>query len=89
MARIRFTQNLTRFIETSEIVAAGRTVAGVFQDACAQRPVLRDWVLDDQGGLRPHMSLFVDGTQIRDRRQLSDPVADDSVIDIIQALSGG
>lgn len=89
MAHIRFTQNLARFIDISEIEADGRTVAEVFQHACAQRPVLREWVLDDQGAVRPHMTLFVDGNQIRDRRQLSDPVTADSLVDIIQALSGG
>jgi molybdopterin synthase sulfur carrier subunit len=89
MTRLRFTPNLARFIDTSEFEASGSTAAEVMHNACQQRPVLREWVLDDQGGLRPHMSLFIDGVQIRDRLTLADPVSPDSVIDIIQALSGG
>ena len=46
-------------------------------------------MLDDQGHLRQHMAAFVDGRQVRDRDTLSDRIAADAVVDIVQALSGG
>jgi sulfur-carrier protein len=46
-------------------------------------------VLDDQSGLRKHMTIFVDGQMIRDRAKLSDLVAETSTIYVLQALSGG
>jgi hypothetical protein len=49
----------------------------------------RGYVLDDQGSLRRHMAIFIDGNQIEDRDTLSDPVPAGAVVDIIQALSGG
>jgi hypothetical protein len=49
----------------------------------------RGYVLDDQGRLRQHMAIFIDGSQIRDRDDLSDPVTPDAVLDLVQALSGG
>ncbi len=49
----------------------------------------RGYVLDDQGALRKHMAIFIDGRQIRDRTALTDPVDADAVIDLIQSLSGG
>ena len=49
----------------------------------------RGYVLDDQGRLREHMSIFIDGEQLRDRVHLTDPVPADGVLDVIQALSGG
>jgi hypothetical protein len=49
----------------------------------------RGYVLDDQGRLRQHMTAFIDGRQIRDRKHLSDAVPADGVVDVIQALSGG
>jgi hypothetical protein len=49
----------------------------------------RGYVLDDQGALRKHMAIFIDGRQVRDRVALSDPVDADAVIDLIQSLSGG
>ncbi len=50
---------------------------------------VRAYVLDDAGGLRKHMTIFVDGQVIRDRPGLSDPVEQDAKVDVMQALSGG
>ena len=55
----------------------------------AHNPRLRGYVLDDQGALRRHMIVFVDGQQIDDRDHLSDPVRATSEIYVMQALSGG
>ena len=46
-------------------------------------------MLDEQGKVRQHMVIFVDGEMVRDRDALSDRVEPKSVIDVIQALSGG
>jgi len=46
-------------------------------------------VLDDMGRIRQHMVVFIDGDLVRDRDGLSDGLKPDSVIDVIQALSGG
>jgi molybdopterin synthase sulfur carrier subunit len=46
-------------------------------------------VLDEQNALRKHMNVFVDGEQIRDREQLSDPVPPGADLYVFQALSGG
>jgi hypothetical protein len=49
----------------------------------------RGYVLDEQGKIRQHMVVFIDGEMVRDRDKLSDPVQPASVIDVIQSLSGG
>ena len=49
----------------------------------------RGYVLDDQGALRKHMAIFIDGRQVRDRHGLTDPVDGNAVVDLIQSLSGG
>jgi hypothetical protein len=46
-------------------------------------------VLDDQGEVRKHVAVYVDGRQISDRRRLSDPVGGTSEIWVLQAHSGG
>ncbi len=46
-------------------------------------------MLDEQGAVRPHMVVFVDGRQVRDRQHLSDLVPRDGEIYVAQALSGG
>ena len=46
-------------------------------------------VIDDQGRLRKHVVIFVDGQAIQDRAQLGDAVEDESELLVMQALSGG
>lgn len=89
MPLVRFTAHLARYADASELRADGRTLGAVLETVFARRPILRSYLLDDQGGLRKHVSAFVDGEQIRDRRQLTDPVTPESTVDLIQALSGG
>lgn len=55
----------------------------------ADNPSARGYVLDDQGGLRKHMVIFVDGRQITDRVGLTDSVTQNGLVEVIQALSGG
>lgn len=52
-------------------------------------PELREYVLDDQGGLRKHVVIFVDGAQLADRRGLSDALRPAAELHVMQALSGG
>ena len=61
----------------------------VLEGAFAQDPRLRSYVLEDDGALRKHMNVFVNGEQILDRRRLSDAVGDSDELYIMQALSGG
>ena len=52
-------------------------------------PALRGYVLDEQGTLRKHMTVFVDDEQLADRKDLSDAVTATTRIYVMQALSGG
>jgi hypothetical protein len=47
------------------------------------------YVLDEQGSLRKHVNIFIDGSIINDRTKLTDSFSEHSEIYIIQALSGG
>lgn len=63
----------------------GEALEAVFSEFPAARP----YIIDDQGEVRQHVAVFVDGSTISDRRKLSDPVEAESEIFIMQALSGG
>jgi sulfur-carrier protein len=89
MASVAFTQNIQRLIACPEVRMPGRTVREVLEALFAERTALRSYVLDDQGAVRKHMAVFVDGGVLRDRDRLSDPVSESSEIVIMQALSGG
>ena len=89
MPRVTFTANLRRLIDcpTAEVSAA--TVGEALDAVFARAPGLRGYILDDQGGLRRHVVVFVGGEPVRDRARLTDPVAADAEIAVMQALSGG
>jgi molybdopterin synthase sulfur carrier subunit len=55
----------------------------------AAHPRVRDYVLDEQGELRRHVVVFIDGQRVRDRRGLSDAIGEASEIYVLQALTGG
>ena len=89
MAHVTFTANIQRHVACPPGEAAGGTVRAVLDAVVAGNPRARGYVLDDQGALRHHMLVFVDGGQLRDRVSLSDPVGPQSEVYVMQALSGG
>lgn len=89
MARVAFTANLKRHVDCPTVEVAGATVSDVLERVFADNPRLRGYVVDERGVLRKHMTVFVDGRQIADREQLSDPVAPNAEVYVMQALSGG
>jgi sulfur-carrier protein len=89
MPRVVFTPNIQRHVACPDADACGSTVREVLERVFAENPHARGYVLDDQSGLRKHMTIFVDGKIIRDRARLADPVSENSTIHVFQALSGG
>lgn len=89
MPRVVFTSHLQRHVSAPECVVAGRTVHDALAAVFAEHRALRGYVLDDQGHLRKHVFVFVDGVRIRDRERLTDPVGDDGEVHVLQALTGG
>lgn len=89
MPRVAFTSNLQRHVSCPEMTVAGGTVREALEAVFATNPAARGYVLDDRGAVRPHMTVFVDGQQIRDRTMLTDPLAPDAEVHVMQALSGG
>ena len=89
MPVVAFTQNLERHLAAPPRDVAGATVREALDAVFRDNPRLRGYVLDDQGRLRPHVVVFVDGQLVGDRHKLSDPVDPDSKLFVMQALSGG
>ena len=89
MPRVIFTSQLQRHVAspTCEVDAASLRVA--LDAVFSEHRALRDYVLDDQGHLRRHVVIFIDGERVRDRQALSDPLTPASEVYVLQALSGG
>jgi sulfur-carrier protein len=89
MPTISFTPNIQRHVSCPPASVKGETVREALEAVFQGNPRARAYVLDEQGAVRPHMVVFVDGRQILDRQHLSDTVPRDGEIYVAQALSGG
>ena len=89
MPRITFTSHLERHVACPSEVVPGQTARDAIDTYLERHPQVGPYLFDEQGMLRQHVVLFVDGEQARDRKALSDPVSPDSEIYVMQALSGG
>ena len=78
-----------RFEYRSDVTTVATTVRDVLEAYFARHPGVRAYVLDEQGELRRHVVIFVGETQAHDRKALSDPVAGEQTVYVMQALSGG
>lgn len=96
MPRVVLASALTRWLDPAaaglgEIAldAAGDTLVAVLDAVFARHPKLRGYVLDEHGGVRHHVAIFIDGTAIADKHRLDIPVSQNTEIYVLQALSGG
>ncbi len=89
MPKVHFTDTLQRHVACPPTEAAGDTVREVLDRVFEEYPRVRSYVLNEQGELSKHMAIFLNGTMIRDKVGLSDPVEPTTELYVMQALSGG
>ena len=77
---------LISYTTKREVEAQGRTLEELLADLDRRYPGLRFRVIDEQGALRQHMRLFVNGKQVR---ELALELRPSDEVQLIQALSGG
>ena len=92
MVQVKLTRHLFAYfpqLDGQLLEVEATDVAGVVRALEARAPGIGFYICDERGRLRPHVNVFIGNTIIRDRRTLSDAVADGDKISILQALSGG
>lgn len=89
MARISFTQNLRHHLQCPEEEVGGATVREALDAYFARHPMVRSYVLDEQGALRQHVIVFVGEERVKDRIGLGEAVPPNAELWVMQALSGG
>lgn len=73
----------------SEVTVEGTTVSEVLEQLESAHPGFKDRLLDDEGGLRRFVNLYVADDDVRFRDGLDTPVADGDTVSIIPAVAGG
>ncbi len=89
MPRVVFTSNLQRHVPCPEREVNAASVRAALDAVFEDAPALRDYVLDEQGDLRKHVVIYVNGEPLRDRLDLAQALAGDAEVYVLQALSGG
>ena len=89
MAQLYFTQQLRRFVDAPAMHIDAATLRDALEEAFTTAPQLRGYVLDDQGHLRKHVIVFIDGQRVRDYETLDDALLASSEVHVLQALTGG
>lgn len=67
----------------------GATVASVLGTLVADFPGIRGLLLDDDGQLRAHIKVFVNGDDIRDLQGQATTLEDRDEVQLIAAMAGG
>ena len=89
MPTVEFAPALTRHVPCPRQDVPAPTLGTALDAAFLAAPALRGYVLDEQGAVRKHVAVFVNGLMIPDRRDLSQPLAPQDRVHVIQALTGG
>lgn len=92
MPRVELTRNLQDYfphLVGREFSVEASTVAEVMGELEKLAPGFAFYVCDERGRLRTHVNVFIDQERVADRAHLSDRVAPDARVFIVQALSGG
>ena len=93
MARLHFTPNLERHLGLASLEVTGATLGEALECAFSHVARARSYVLDDQGHVRHHVEQIAacipQALLVQDRVHLSVPIAENSQIWLMQALSGG
>jgi sulfur carrier protein ThiS len=89
MPTVEFAPALTRHVPCPRQEVGEGRLGEVLDAAFRAAPALRAYVVDDQGAVRRHVAVFVNGEMIPDRGDLTRPLARGDRVHVIQALTGG
>lgn len=89
MPGIAFSPNILSHVQVDVDHVNGQSVRDALEEVFSRHPRLRSYLFDDDGSVRKHIAVIVNGEPVKDRKSLSDSVRDEDEIFLMQALSGG
>jgi hypothetical protein len=89
MPRVVFTSNLQRHVACADMDVPGTTLSAALHAVFERQPRVRDYIVDEQGHVRKHVFIFIDGARLKERESLDVPLREASEIHVMQALTGG
>jgi sulfur carrier protein ThiS len=89
MPTVTFAPALTRHVACQPQDVVAPTLRAALDAAFAAAPDMRSYVLDEQGAVRKHVAVFVNGEMIPSRTELARALQPGDRVHVIQALTGG
>lgn len=89
MVLVRFAAHLQSHVPCPDQEVEPGTLGQCLLMAFNLAPPMKDYVLDNQGHIRKHVAVFINGKLHVQRSALDVPCQAGDRIDVIQALSGG
>ena len=75
--------------DEAEVEMSGGTLGEALDDLAQRLPQLERRLRDEQGRLRPHVLMFVDGVSVRSGAPMETSVGDGAEVFVAPAVSGG
>lgn len=89
MPLVEYAPALTRHVACPPQDVHAATLREALAKSFDAAPGMRPYVLDEQGSVRKHVAVFVNGRMVTDRVNLDVPLAAADKVMVIQALTGG
>ncbi|CAN5531058.1 hypothetical protein BH24ACT5_BH24ACT5_06310 [soil metagenome] len=89
MVTVTFAKAFRRHVDCPDEDVDGDHVGAALVAYFERHPATRTYVLDDEGNVRKHVTVFVGSEQVDHGRALTAAVPDGSSVSLFQALSGG
>ena len=89
MVNVEFAPSLQRHKPCPAQDVQPGSLASVLTQAFAAEPGLQHYVLDDQGHIRKHVAVFINGAMHQQRQRMDQDVPDQAKVLVIQCLTGG
>lgn len=90
MPKVRFPALMKFYVDNqSEFLARGSTVAELLEDILTRYPGLKTHLFDENGELRRHFNIFVNGVHIRDLEGLNTSLREDDQVILMASAAGG
>ena len=89
MPTVEFAPALTRHVACPKQQVQAASLGAALDAAFLAAPALRDYVLDEQGGVRKHVAVFLNGDMLPREAALACELGPHDRVMVIQALTGG
>ena len=89
MPTVEFAPALTRHVACPKQQVQAESLGAALEAAFRAAPALRGYVLDEQGAVRKHVAVFLNGDMLARETALARALGPQDRVMVIQALTGG